>query len=216
MRAQAPPSKTGTPEMAVPVLPRSTRKPPKRFQKLLDEFNQSTGESLLIYWNPRAVPKISSTVNLDGNYTTQGYEGRWEIWRPVSERMPLEAFTMLQPVIIDGVGPAVKIKTLQSNERQINMIGPHGSQTVMTVGDVRDPTEYDIKRLRWCDAYQRRPGAVVKELIDDHNVETEEEAQSVMDDLVEDMVSYYWSKGNGIYAVNWDSKGPAAPTQEAQ
>ncbi len=213
MREASPKSKRSAPEVEVPLLPRSTKKPPKRFQKALDRFNKSAGEQLFVYWNPRSVPKVSGTVNVEGSYTVLGWEGRWELWRPVTERMPLSVYAALHPMVIEGKGPAVKLWVMQENERQVVLQHSSGAQQVFRVGDARQPDQRDIKRLRLCDLYRERPGAVLRELLDDPNEALTAEGERELDELAQDLASYYWSKGGGIYAVNFDPKAAAQPAK---
>ena len=201
MRELSPKSKRTAPEMAVPVLPRLSRKPPKRFQKLLDQFNKSAGEKLFAYWNTRSVPRVSGTVNADGQYTVSGWEGRWELWRPVNERMPFEAFVVIQPLVIQGIGPAVRLWRIQDDCKDVRLMHPSGAEQIFQVGTARQPDERDIKTLRLCDLYRDSPGKVMRELVDEPNAKMEEDAEKELDDLSAALTSFYWSKAGGIYAL---------------
>lgn len=202
------------PKVEVPVLGVSNRKPPRGFQRLLDEFNRSSGESLFVYWNPRAVPKPSSTVSLDGHYANQGWDGRWELYRPVSERMSVKMLVMIQPVVVPGHGPAVKLWTIQDDPKPVKLQHPSGAEQIVQVGTPRNPDERDIRKLRLCDVYRDKPGAVVSEILDKHNESIESEQDKELDDLAHALTSYYWSKGSGQFAVNWDCNRNSDNPQE--
>lgn len=201
MQDMSPEGKKKAPKVEVPLIARSARRPPRKFQVQLDKFNRSAGEKLFMHWNVKSVPRVSSTVNLDGHYSVEGWEGRWELWRPVNETMPFEVFAAIQPMVIDGVGPAVRLWRIQDDVKDIRLMHASGAEQVFQVGTARDPNEKDIKTLRLCDLYREGSGQVLKEIMDDPNAKKEADAESEFDDLADNLSSYYWSKAGGIYAV---------------
>lgn len=204
----------------MPVLPEPTREPPKDFQGLLDEFNRSTGEKLFAYFNPVAVPKLGSTVNLDGTYTVLGKDARWELYRPVPETLSVKQFERVQPVIIQGVGTATKLWTIEegpprtvavkSQESEITL--RHKGYTTVQVGRYREPDARDIKTLRWCDMLRTPDGeaSVMQEIFGKYNERQSQEAEKEFQDIVDAAVDYYWRLPNPIVPVGGGARNQKA------
>ena len=182
----------------VPTLPEPVREVPVHFQELLDEFNHTTGERLIAYYNPIAVPKVSKTINITGTYTILDKEGRWELWRPIPETLTMEDFIACDPTLIRGFGMCTRLWTIQDNVRSLpcceyKLDGSVRNLTA-TVGDYREPDERDIKILRWCDTARTPEGAqsVMEEIYGKWNERIEEDAEKEFDDLAEGLANYYW------------------------
>ncbi len=184
--------------MEVHTLPEPVRSVPERFQELLDEFNLSTGEGLFAYYNPIAVPKVSTTINITGAYTILGKEGRWELWRPIPETLTPDEFLKCAPCIIQGKGTCTRLWTIQDNVRSLpcseTKLNGNDRYLTATVGDYREPDERDIKTLRWCDTARTPEGAksVMEEIFGKWNERKEEAADQEFDDFAEGMANYYW------------------------
>lgn len=203
-------------KLSVPTLPPPTRDVPKDFQRLLDEFNISAGEEIIAYYNPIAVPKISSTLNMDGTYSILGREGRWELWRKVPATLPAEAFERCQPCIIQELGTYTRLWTIMDNQRHINVsktdLRGQTHTQIATTGDYREPDERDIKQLRWCDTSRTPEGAasVMEEIYGKYNERKQSEAEADFEDLVDRIASYYWNLPRTIVPVGGGGKNQKA------
>lgn len=212
-------------KVVVPVLPEPVREPPQDFQALLDEFNRSTHEHLFVYFNPVAVAKLGSTVNLDGTYTVLGKEGRWELYRPVPETLSVKQFERIQPVIIQGIGTATKLWTIEGEPFRTVAVKSKDSDltlrpngyTTMRIGEYREPDQREIKTLRWCDMMRTPEGeaSVMEEIFGRYNERQSEAAEREMDDLVDAAVEYHWHRPNPIVPVGGGAKHQKADWRAA-
>jgi hypothetical protein len=200
-------------KVVVPTLPEPVRDVPADFQKLLDAFNESSGEQLICYFNPLAVPKVSKTLNINGTYTALGKDGRWELWRPIPESLPAEMFARCQPTIIAGLGTYTRLWTIQDNIKQlpISEVSVKGKDRTFTanVGDYREPDERDIRTLYWCDTARTPEGAkdVMTEIFGQFNERKEAAAEAEFDEFAENMASFYYglprTQVGGAHRGNW-------------
>jgi len=201
-RERAPASKRTAPKIGVPTLPESNKMPPPEFQAKLDEFNRSTGERLFLYYNRRAIPQVSNLVNIEGVRTVREWEPRWEIWRPLNERMPRSVFDRVHPVIIAGHGPAVKIWTCLGEPISHIRLVMNNRERVFAIGKFREPDDRDIRMLRLGDLYRADPERVIKELVDDPNEKLTADAERELDDLIRGITDYMYSLPNPIVSMN--------------
>jgi hypothetical protein len=210
-------------QVQTPVLPAPVREPPEHFQALLTEFNRSTGEEIIVYFNPLAIPKVSAVQNLDGTRTIlEGKDGRWELWRKIPDTIPAKAFERCQPCIIQELGVYTRLWTIMDNTQHVQCSVhtiKEGTRTLTaTIGDYREPDERDIKQLRWCDTSRTPEGAadVMDEIFGQYNEKQSAAAQQEFDDLCADMASYYWNMPNPIVPVGGGAKNQKADWRTAQ
>jgi hypothetical protein len=203
-------------KVQVPILPAPVRDVPERFQELLDDFNRSTGEEIIAYYNPIAIPRVSTTVNATGSYTIlDERDGRWELWRKIPDTVPSEVFERCQPCIILELGVYTRLWTIMDNVRHISCTKRtlKGDRVqVATIGDYREPDERDIRTLRWCDTARTPEGAndVMDEIYGKYNERKTAEAEREFDDLCEQLANYYWQMPNPIVPVGGGAKNQKA------